>query len=113
MSTEWVSARSASSQPPDPGAAGLASLGTEPAAAPPAAAEAGQDGWPEPIGRPAKPHWWSIQKPPPADPISARRAYTEVLAVFTAFFAAGIVAGAETLARRYPAPSGSWAVYTP
>jgi len=29
------------------------------------------------------------------------------------FFAASVVAGGETLARRYPAPSGSWAVFTP
>jgi membrane protease YdiL (CAAX protease family) len=36
-----------------------------------------------------------------------------VLGVFTAFFAVGIVAGGETLARRYPPPSGSWAVFTP
>ena len=66
-----------------------------------------------PAGRPARPHWWSIQPPPPAAPISARRAYAEVLCVFAAFFAAGIVAGGETLAGRYPAPSGSWAVFTP
>jgi membrane protease YdiL (CAAX protease family) len=36
-----------------------------------------------------------------------------VFGVFLAFFAAGIVAGAETFARRYPAASGSWAVFTP
>jgi membrane protease YdiL (CAAX protease family) len=36
-----------------------------------------------------------------------------VLAVFAAFFAAGIVAGGETLARRFPVPSGSWAEFTP
>jgi membrane protease YdiL (CAAX protease family) len=74
------------------------------------------DAWPGPVGRPARPHWWSVQEPPPAarsHPISARRAYAEVLLVFAAFFAASIVAGGETLARRYPAPSGSWAVFTP
>lgn len=72
--------------------------------------------WPEPVGRPARAHWWSIQRPPPAaqaHPISARRAYAEVLLVFAAFFAAGILAGGETLASRYPAPSGSWAVFMP
>jgi len=69
--------------------------------------------WPGPIGRPERPHWWSIQPPPPSSPISARRAYTEVLAVFAAFFAAGIIAGGETLAGRYPAPSGSWSVFVP
>jgi membrane protease YdiL (CAAX protease family) len=36
-----------------------------------------------------------------------------VLGVFLAFFAAGIVAGGETLARRYTSASGSWAVFTP
>jgi membrane protease YdiL (CAAX protease family) len=33
--------------------------------------------------------------------------------VFAAFFAASVLAGGETLARRYPAPSGSWAVFLP
>jgi membrane protease YdiL (CAAX protease family) len=69
--------------------------------------------WPGPVGRPARPHWWSAQERPPAARISARRAYAEVFVVFAAFFAASIVAGGETLARRYPAPSGSWAVFTP
>ena len=69
--------------------------------------------WPLPAGRPARPHWWSAQPRPPAPPISARRGYAEVLLVFAAFFAASIVAGGETLARRYPAPSGSWAVFAP
>jgi membrane protease YdiL (CAAX protease family) len=78
--------------------------------------ESQREVWPGPVGRPARPHWWSAQEPPPASrscPISARRAYAEVLLVFAAFFAASIVAGGETLARRYPAPSGSWAVFTP
>lgn len=69
--------------------------------------------WPLPAGRPDRPHWWSIQPAPPSDRISARRAYVEVLAVFAAFFAAGIVAGGETLVGRYPSPSGSWAVFVP
>jgi membrane protease YdiL (CAAX protease family) len=73
----------------------------------------GPDPWPGPAGRPARPHWWSIQQPPPAPAITARRAYGEILLVFAAFFAAGIVAGGETLAGRYPAPSGSWAVFAP
>jgi membrane protease YdiL (CAAX protease family) len=72
------------------------------------------DVWPGPVGRPARAHWWSAQERPPASrPISAGRAYAEVLLVFAAFFAASVVAGGETLARRYPAPSGSWAVFTP
>ena len=72
-----------------------------------------RDPWPGPPGRPARPHWWSIQPPPPAPAITARRAYGEVLLVFAAFFGAGIVAGGETLSGRYPVPSGSWAVFTP
>ena len=69
--------------------------------------------WPGPVGRPARPHWWSAQPAPAAPPISARRAYAEVLLVFAAFFTASIVAGGETLAGRYPPPTGSWAVFTP
>jgi len=115
MSTEWVSAGSASSESAKPDPAGPAAdrLEPQPVLAPAAIAPPGAAGWPEPIGRPARRHWWSIQKPPPADPISARRAYLEVVAVFAAFFAVGIVAGAETLDHRYPAFSGSWAVFTP
>ena len=70
-------------------------------------------GWPRPPGRPARAHWWSVQPPLPAAPISAARAYGEVLLVFGAFFAASILAGGETLAGRYPVPSGSWAVFAP
>jgi membrane protease YdiL (CAAX protease family) len=69
--------------------------------------------WPRPVGRPAGRHWWSIQPPPVARQISARRAYLEVILVWALFFAASVVAGAETLAGRYPAPSGSWAVFGP
>lgn len=72
-----------------------------------------RDPWPGPVGRPPRPHWWSAQPPPPAPPISARRAYGEVLLVFAAFFAAGIVAGGETYAGHYAAPSGSWGLYMP
>ena len=44
-------------------------------------------------------HWWPIQ-PPRADtpPISTRRAYVEVLALFAAFFASAIAAAAFSLA---------------
>ncbi len=90
-----------------PASAGQASTG-------PASAESGSTGaWPQPMGKPPAAHWWSIQKPPPGEPISARRAYGEVLGVFAIFFSVGIVAGAETLVRRYPPPSGSWAVFVP
>lgn len=75
--------------------------------------ESQPDVWPGPVGRPARAHWWSAQPPPPAPPITARRAYAEVLLVFAAFFAASVIAGGETLARRYPLPSGSWAVFAP
>ena len=75
--------------------------------------ESQPDVWPGPVGRPARVHWWSAQPPPPAPPITARRAYAEVLLVFGAFFLASIIAGGETLARRYPPPSGSWAIFTP
>jgi membrane protease YdiL (CAAX protease family) len=57
--------------------------------------------------------WWSIQPPPEAPSISALRAYTEVLVVFAAFFAASVVVGAEALAERYPRPTGSWAIFLP
>ncbi len=75
--------------------------------------ESQPDVWPGPVGRPARAHWWSTQQPPPAHRITARRAYAEVLGVFAAFFAASIIAGGETVAGRYPPPSGSWAVFTP
>lgn len=66
-----------------------------------------------PGGSPPARHWWSIQPPPPASPISAGRAYAEVLLVFAAFFAAGVIAGGESLAGRYPLPAGNWAVFVP
>jgi Type II CAAX prenyl endopeptidase Rce1-like len=79
----------------------------------PAGGEAPGQSWPGPVGRPARAHWWSVQPPPPAPSISWIRAYAEVLLLFAAFFAAGIVAGGETLAGRYQVRSGSWAVFTP
>jgi len=75
--------------------------------------ESQPDVWPGPVGSPARPNWWSAQLPPPASPITARRAYGEILLVFVAFFAASIVAGGETLAHHYSPPTGSWAVFTP
>jgi membrane protease YdiL (CAAX protease family) len=69
--------------------------------------------WPGPVGRPARPHWWSAQPPPPLPRISARRAYAEVLGVYGLFFAASVIAGGEALDGRYPRPTGSWAVFTP
>jgi len=69
--------------------------------------------WPEPADRPSKRHWWSIQPPPPAEPISARRAYAQVLVVYAAFFLVPIILGGETLARLLPPPTGSWAKFGP
>jgi membrane protease YdiL (CAAX protease family) len=69
--------------------------------------------WPGPVGRPARPHWWSAQPPPPLPRISARRAYAEVLGVYGLFFAASVIVGGEALDGRYPRPSGSWAVFAP
>ncbi len=71
------------------------------------------ENWPGPYGRPARPHWWSIQPFPSAAPISAARAYAEVLVVFLCFFAVGIIVGGEMLAGRYHSPAGSWAIYGP
>jgi hypothetical protein len=69
--------------------------------------------WPEPVGRPGRPHWWSIQPPVPAPLISAKRAYAEVIGVFLLFFGASIVAGGEGAFGLYPGQYGSWALYTP
>jgi Type II CAAX prenyl endopeptidase Rce1-like len=52
--------------------------------------------------------------PPPTEPISARRAYTEVLLLFAAAFGSGVIAAAESVAgRSLPNPGGSWALYAP
>jgi len=48
-------------------------------------------------------------------PISTRRAYTEVVLVWAAFFLAGVLAAALLLAGRYnnPFSNGSWSDYSP
>jgi Type II CAAX prenyl endopeptidase Rce1-like/Protein of unknown function (DUF2510) len=60
-------------------------------------------------------HWWSPLPFPELPRISGRRAYTEVLLVFSAFFLAGIVSAGLLLADRYqnPFPNGSWADFGP
>ncbi len=60
-------------------------------------------------------HWWSPLPFPPLPPISARRAYTEVVLVFAAFFLAGIVGAGLLLADRYHnlLQNGSWSDYGP
>jgi hypothetical protein len=59
--------------------------------------------------------WWSAAPLPPLPPISARRAYTEVLLVFAGFFLAGIVSAGILLGGRYrnPLTNGSWSDYAP
>jgi membrane protease YdiL (CAAX protease family) len=52
----------------------------------------------------------SAPQPPP---ISARRAYAEILVVFVLFFASSIIEAGESLAGRVPAPTGSWGVFVP
>jgi hypothetical protein len=61
----------------------------------------------------ASQRWWAPGPDPELTPISARRAYGEVLFVFLGFFATGIVAAAVLLAGRYKdlEPKGSWALY--
>ena len=54
----------------------------------------------------------SVQPSLPA-PISAGRAYTEVLLVFALFYAASIIAAGESLVSPPAAPTGGWADYTP
>ncbi len=61
---------------------------------------------------PARP-WWAPAPDPVLAPIGARRAYTEVLLVFAAFFLAGILAASLLLAGRYrnALDTASWAAY--
>jgi membrane protease YdiL (CAAX protease family) len=61
----------------------------------------------------ARKRWWSPQPPPNTTPISARRAYVEVLAVFAAFFGAGIVAAGFSLSSDLPSPTGGWGLFLP
>ncbi len=58
-------------------------------------------------------HWWSPGPDTVLAPISAKRAYGEVLFVFLGFFATGVVAAALLLAGRYKdlEPNGNWALY--
>ena len=59
--------------------------------------------------------WWSPAPPPPLPEVSARRAYTEVLFVFSVFFLTGIIAAGELLAGRYKdvLADASWSIYVP
>lgn len=75
------------------------------------------DAGPQALGPEPSPrrHWWSPLPLPPLPPISARRAYTEVLLVFGAFFLAGIVGAGLLLADHYRnlLQNGSWSDYGP
>lgn len=51
--------------------------------------------------------------PPEPAPISARRAYAEILGVFALLFAASIISAGESLAGHIPPPSGSWGAFAP
>jgi hypothetical protein len=59
--------------------------------------------------------WWQPSSDPDLPRITAKRAYTEVLFVFAAFFSVGIVGAALLLGNRYEDPfsGGSWALYGP
>lgn len=67
----------------------------------------------EPGGK--KPHWWSPAVAPALPPISAKRAYVEVLFTFSAFFLTGVIAAGLLLADRYKdiLSNASWALYVP
>ncbi|HEX4864327.1 MAG TPA: CPBP family glutamic-type intramembrane protease [Acidimicrobiales bacterium] len=60
-------------------------------------------------------HWWSPAPAPELPPISAKRAYGEVLFVFSAFFLTGVIAAGLLLADRYKnvLNGASWALYVP
>jgi hypothetical protein len=62
-----------------------------------------------------KRHWWSPAPAPDLPPISAKRAYTEVLFTFSAFFLTGVIAAGLLLAGRYKnvLSNASWALYVP
>jgi hypothetical protein len=67
------------------------------------------------LSPPARRPWWAPAPDPVLEPISARRAYTEVLLVFAAFFLAGVVSAGLLLGGRYhdPLQNGSWSDYVP
>lgn len=62
---------------------------------------------------PTQPKWWAPAPDPVLPPISTRRAYTEVLGVYLAFFLVGIIAAGLLLGGRAQdvTNTGSWGVY--
>ena len=67
------------------------------------------------VAPPERRHWWSPAPAPVLPPISAKRAYGEVLFVFSVFFLTGVIAAALLLANRYKnlLNGASWALYVP
>ncbi len=65
-------------------------------------------------GQPAAAHWWSMAPDPVLPAISTKRAYFEVLFVFLAMFATGILAAGLLLAGHYKdlQSTGNWALYS-
>ena len=59
--------------------------------------------------------WWSPLPAPALEPISAKRAYAEVLFAYAAFFLTGVIAAGLLLANRYKdlLSNASWALYVP
>lgn len=59
--------------------------------------------------------WWSPAPPPDLPAITPKRAYTEVLFVFSVFFLTGIIAAGELLAGRFKdvLADASWSTYVP
>jgi CAAX prenyl protease-like protein/uncharacterized protein DUF2510 len=62
-----------------------------------------------------KRHWWSPAPAPELPPITAKRAYVEVLFTFSVFFLTGVIAAGLLLANRYRdvLSNASWALYVP
>lgn len=84
---------------------------TSPRGATPASPAAGAPG--APPGTESGRSWWSAAPDPDLPPIGARRAYTEVVLVYLAFFVVGIIAAGLLLANRAQdvTSTGSWGVY--
>ncbi len=67
--------------------------------------------WPAPVPATAPASWLAPDSGAP--PISALRAYTEVLIFFALVFASGIINAAESLGGNDLVPSGSWGTFAP
>jgi hypothetical protein len=67
--------------------------------------------WPGPVPGTAPSSWMAPDSGAP--PISALRAYTEVLMLFALVFASGIIDAAESLGGKNVVPSGSWGTFAP